>query len=150
VGQGAETDLRIKRKPFQQFGKEEIRHLFDESYQKLYGRTYPETPVEFVTFRVRASLPERSFHIPRLKNDVAPLEDCIKGKREAYSLIRRAYIPFTVYDRLRLFSGAVLNGPAIVEEKESTIIIGEDAAGTVDGYGFVWITINSDKTKSIK
>jgi len=43
-----------------------------------------------------------------------------------------------------------LNGPAIVEEKESTIIIGEDAAGTVDGYGFVWITINSDKTKSIK
>ncbi|MEE8415080.1 MAG: hydantoinase/oxoprolinase family protein [Desulfobacterales bacterium] len=150
VGQGAETDLSLKRKPFQQFGKEEIRHLFDESYRKIYGRTYPETPVEFVTFKVRASLPERSFHIPQLKNDVVPLEDCIKGKREAYSLIQKAYIPFTVYDRLVLFSGAVLNGPAIVEERESTIIIGEDAAGTVDEYGFVWITINSDKTKSIK
>ena len=145
VGQGAETDLSIERKSFQQFAKEEIRHLFDDSYRKLYGRTYAETPVEFVTFKVRASLPERSFDIPHLKNDRIPLQDCIKGKREAYSLIRRTYIPFTVYDRLRLFSGAVLSGPAIIEEKESTIIIGEDATGTVDEYGFVWITINSEK-----
>jgi N-methylhydantoinase A len=52
VGQGAETDLTIEPKPFQQWKKEEIRDFFDEVYQKLYGRTYPDTPVEFVTFRI--------------------------------------------------------------------------------------------------
>jgi N-methylhydantoinase A len=32
-------------------------------------------------------------------------------------------------------------GPAIIEEKESTIVIGEDARARVDEYGFVWIDI---------
>ena len=35
-------------------------------------------------------------------------------------------------------------GPAIIEERESTIIIGEDANGSVDEFGFVWITLNSE------
>jgi N-methylhydantoinase A len=30
-------------------------------------------------------------------------------------------------------------GPAIVEEKESTIVVGEDAVARVEEFGFVWI-----------
>ncbi len=142
VGQGAETDLPIKNKPFEQWKKAEIRDLFDEVYQKLYGRTYPETPVEFVTFKVRASLPERPFRIPPLGSKEGFLEDCIKGERNAFSLLKKEFIPFKVYDRFKLFPGASIQGPAIVEEKESTIIIGEDAKASVDEYGFVWINLN--------
>ncbi|RLC03996.1 MAG: hypothetical protein DRI57_28665, partial [Deltaproteobacteria bacterium] len=65
--------------------------------------------------------------------------DCAKGERPAFSLIKKVFIPFTVYDRSELFPGAVMKGPAIIEERESTIIIGEDAEGSVDEYGFVWI-----------
>ena len=144
VGQGAETDLSIENKPFDQWKKEEIRALFDGVYQKLYGRTYPETPVEFVTFKVRASLPERPFHIPPLKNTGESIDDCRKGERQAYSLIKKEYIPYQVFDRFKLFPGASLNGPAIIEEKESTIVIGEDAKASVDEYGFVWIDLNAE------
>ncbi len=144
VGQGAETDLGLEQKPFNQWGKAQIRELFDEVYQKLYGRTYPETPVEFVTFKVRASLPQREFRIPPLQQTTGKLTDCIKGKRRAFSLVRKEYLPFTVYDRFKLFPGAVMKGPAIIEEKESTIIVGEDAQAGVDAYGFVWITMNAE------
>jgi N-methylhydantoinase A len=144
VGQGAETDLSIDAKPFDQWEKEQIRKLFDAVYQKLYGRTYPETPVEFVTFKVRASLPERPFRIPPLKNTGTSIEDCLKGERQAFSLIKKEYIPYKVFDRSKLFAGATLPGPAIIEEKESTIIVGEDAKASVDEYGFVWITLNSE------
>jgi N-methylhydantoinase A len=144
VGQGAETDLSIDAKPFKQWKKKQIREFFDGVYQKRYGRTYPETPVEFVTFKVRASLPERPFSIPPLKNTATSIEDCVKGERRAFSLIKKEYIPFKVFDRFKLFSGAKLPGPAIIEEKESTIIVGEDAGATVDEYGFVWITLNSE------
>jgi N-methylhydantoinase A len=144
VGQGAETDLAIETKPFDHWEKEQIRALFDEVYQKLYGRTYPETPVEFVTFKVRASLPERPFRIPPLKNMATSIEDCLKGERNAFSLIQKKYIPYMVFDRLKLFAGAALQGPAIIEEKESTIIVGEDASASVDECGFVWITLNSE------
>ena len=144
VGQGAETDLSIDAKPFNQWKKEQIRELFDAVYQKLYGRTYPETPVEFVTFKVRASLPERPFSIPPLKNTATSIEDCVKGERQAFSLVKKEYIPFKVYDRFKLFPDAKLSGPAIIEEKESTIIVGEDAAASVDEYGFVWIDLMSE------
>jgi N-methylhydantoinase A len=142
VGQGAETDLIIERKSFSRWEKRQIRELFDEVYKKLYGRTYPETPVEFVTFKVRASLPQREFRIPPLRQTEGKLADCIKGERPAFSLVCREYIPFTVYDRFKLFPGAIMEGPAIIEEKESTIIIGEDAKASVDEYGFVWINLN--------
>jgi len=35
-------------------------------------------------------------------------------------------------------------GPAIIEERESTIIVGEDAKASVDESGFVWINLISD------
>ena len=144
VGQGAETDLFIEPRPFVQWEKSQIRSRFDDAYQNLYGRTYPDTPVEFVTFKVRASLPKREFRIPPLRQSTGELADCIKGERPAFSLISKEYIPFTVYDRFALFPGAIVGGPAIIEEKESTIVIGEDAKARVDEYGFVWIDLNSE------
>jgi len=142
VGQGAETDLVVEPKSFDTFSKEGIRKLFDVEYKRLYGRTYHETPVEFVTFKVRASLPKRPFSIPKLSNETADIQDCIKGERPAFSIIQKDYIPFTVYDRSQLFANASISGPAIIEERESTIVIGEDANARIDEYGFVWIELN--------
>ncbi|MDJ0816277.1 MAG: hydantoinase/oxoprolinase family protein [Desulfobacterales bacterium] len=144
VGQGAETDLSIESKPFQQWERDQIRDLFDAAYQKLYGRTYPDTPVEFVTFKVRASLPQRDFRIPPLAPMEGRLQDCIKGERPAFCLNRKDFIPYTVYDRAKLSPGASISGPAIIEEKESTIVIGAAADARVDQYGFVWIDLNPD------
>jgi N-methylhydantoinase A len=152
LGQGAETDLPIERTPFHKLSKAQVRKRFDAVYQKLYGRTYPDNPLEFVTFKVRASLPERPFRLPASASGSGAasspsvrrkgaISDCIKGRRPAFSLLKKKFVPFTVYDRLRLFPGAKVQGPAILEEKESTIVIGEDAAGRVDEFGFVWIEI---------
>ena len=145
VGQGAETDLIIDPKPFTQWTRQEIRDRFDTEYKRLYGRTYPETPVEFVTFKVRATLPTRPFTMPKLTTDQTSLDACIKGQRKAFSVLQKDYIDFTVYDRSQLFAGAAFAGPAIIEERESTIVMGEDAAATVDDKGFVWIRIGEEK-----
>lgn len=141
MGQGAETTIPIDNRPFTEWRVEEIRRLFDEHYKKLYGRTYPETPVEFVTFRVRARLADRPFTMPPMNSKETILDAARKGERAAYSLISNAYIPYTVYDRYKLFPGAHIKGPAIIEERESTVIIGEDARAGVDNYGFLWIDL---------
>lgn len=141
VGQGAEIDLTIEPKAFTAFSKPEIRTMFDQEYKRLYGRTSVESPVEFVTFKVRASLPKKPFSISKLTTQNRDLQTCIKGQRQAFSVIKKAYIPFTVYDRSKLFAGAQFNGPAIIEERESTIVLGEDTAIRVDEFGFIWINI---------
>ena len=141
VGQGAEIDLEIEIKDFTKFSKNEIRTMFDEEYKRLYGRTSAESPVEFVTFKVRASLPKKPFTISKLSTQNRDIKACIKGQRSAFSIIKKEYIPFTVYDRSKLFAHAEFEGPAIIEERESTIVIGEDTKARVDEFGFIWVQI---------
>jgi hypothetical protein len=57
--------------------------------------------------------------------------------------VARDFIPYTVYDRYKLFPNAKLKGPAIIEEKESTVVVGEDASVSVDDFGFLWIDIST-------
>ncbi len=144
VGQGSETNVPIPKDSFTKLSKEEIRRRFDEVYEKLYGRTYPDSEVEFINFKVRASLPERLIQFPPLKAEGKSLDQAIKGKRKAYSPLAREFIPYTVYDRYQLFPRAMFKGPAIIEEKESTVIVGEDATVSVDDFGFLWIDIKHE------
>ncbi len=140
VGQGAETNVPIAAKDFSKLKKEEVRALFDEVYKKLYGRTYPDSEVEFINFKVRASLPEKLLQLPKLtKKKGQKLEQAIKGQRKAYSAIAGDFIPYTVYDRYKLFPEATFRGPAIIEERESTLIVGEDTTIRADGFGFLWV-----------
>ena len=141
VGQGSETNLALSERAFTLLNKEGIRRRFDDIYEKLYGRTYPDSAVEFINFKVRARLPERLLQLPSAGDGAHSLEGAIKGQRPAYSGMAKDYIPYTVYDRYRLFPGVTFEGPAIVEERESTVIVGEDASVVVDEYGFLWVNL---------
>jgi N-methylhydantoinase A/oxoprolinase/acetone carboxylase beta subunit len=141
LGQGSETNIAIDERDFGKANKDEIRSLFDEVYKKLYGRTYPDTPVEFINFRVRVSLPKKLLQLPRWKSIGCSLEDAIKGKRKAYSPIAGDFIDYTVYDRYAISSEVSFKGPAIIEERESTVVVGEDTSVSVDEYGFLWIDL---------
>ena len=141
IGQGSETNIPIPESNFTSVKKKDVRKRFDEIYEKLYGRTYPDSPVEFINFRVRASLPERLLKLPKIDKKTGLLDDAVKGQRQAYSGIAKDFIPYTVYDRYKLFTGAEFKGPAIIEERESTVIAGEDASISVDEYGFLWIEL---------
>ena len=145
VGQGAEINVPASSGDFTQHERADIRRSFDEVYKKLYGRTYPESEAEFINFKVRASLPERLLQLPKLEGkEGQSLDAAIKGERLAYSAMARDFIPYTVYDRYKLFPYAQFRGPAIIEEKESTLIVGEDAHVSVDEFGFLWIDLKEE------
>jgi len=141
IGQGAETNVPISERDFKNINKEEVRRRFDEVYEKLYGRTYPDSELEFINFKVRASLPERLLQLPKLENKGHSLDEAMKGQRKAYSPMARDFILYTVYDRYKLSPAVKFQGPAIIEEKESTLIVGEDALVSTDDFGFLWIDL---------
>jgi N-methylhydantoinase A/oxoprolinase/acetone carboxylase beta subunit len=144
IGQGSETSLAIAECDFGALDPGELRRRFDEAYARLYGRTYPESPVEFVNFCVRASLPVKQLALPRIAQR-GRTQDAVKGERKAYCGSVRDFIPHVVYDRYRLSPDAELSGPAIVEERESTVIIGEHARARVDEFGFLWIDLPKER-----
>jgi N-methylhydantoinase A/oxoprolinase/acetone carboxylase beta subunit len=139
VGQGSETHVRISGEDFSCLKRETVREWFDRVYEKLYGRTYPDSPVELINFKVRASLPVRFLQFPKIRKDAGGPQTAIKGTRMAYSSLARDYVAHAVYDRYKLLAGAKFAGPAVIEEKESTVVVGEDAVVSVDEYGFLWV-----------
>ena len=54
-------------------------------------------------------------------------------KREIYLPEKDGFAAVPVYDRYRLDPGAAFDGPAVVEERESTVIVGPDSRAEVDG-----------------
>ncbi|MFZ0448854.1 MAG: hydantoinase/oxoprolinase family protein [Desulfatiglandaceae bacterium] len=144
IGQGSEMNIAIPDRHFAEVSIEELRERYDDLYRKLYGRTYPDSQVEFINFRVRASLPERLLKLSRKNLAGRNLENAIKGQRAAYSGIVGDFLPYTVYDRYLLPSDVEFRGPAIIEERESTVIVGEDATASVDEFGFIWIDLKEE------
>ncbi len=154
VGQGSETNVPLPAGEMTALSPKDLRRRFDEVYERLYGRTYPDSDLELVSFRVRASLPEKLLELPRLEpasgeggaggaGDAAPADPAaaLKGERPAYCALTGDYVSHGVYDRYRLGPGARFSGPAIVEERESTVVVGRDASVRVDSFGFLWIDL---------
>ena len=66
--------------------------------------------------------------------DTGTAEEALKGTRRVYHPEWREYRNTPVYDRYRLAPGATFVGPAIVEERESTVVIGPGGRARVDDF----------------
>jgi N-methylhydantoinase A len=114
-----------------------VKHLetiigtFENTYQALYGRKGPEVPLEIINWRVVARGPQPQLDM-KLQREQTKAADAIKGSRSAYFSARGDYGETPVYDRYLLTPGMTFAGPAIVEERESTLIIGARGRARVD------------------
>jgi N-methylhydantoinase A len=130
AGQGHEIRIDL---PDGQLGPHHlpsIRETFETVYRSLFGRTGPDVPLEGVSWRVLAAGPRPFVRL----NAGAPAEgkNALKGQRPVYFPEWQEHRPTRVYDRYLLAPGAELEGPAIVEERESTTVIGPGARIQID------------------
>jgi N-methylhydantoinase A len=131
LGQGETVTVELGEK----LGTDPARQLqdgFEEAYVRLYGRRPPGVESEVMTWRVRVMGP-----LPKLdvKLRSGPVIQAGKGSRPVWFAEANRFVDARVYDRYRLAPGAKVTGPAVVEERESTMIIGPGGAGRVDEFG---------------
>ena len=117
-----------------------MRQAFETEYLRLYGRLGPPVPVEVITWRVVSSGPRPDLHLSTPPEGTGDAEAARKGMRRAYAPERGGMTDVAVYDRYRLGPGATFAGPAIVEERESTTVIGPGATVSVDDQGNLVVT----------
>jgi N-methylhydantoinase A len=131
VGQGHEVSVTL---PDGTLGPEHLTAIaiaFEEIYRALYGRKGPDVPLEVINWRVMASGPQPAMNF-KLARDPANHPDTRKGSRSAYFPEHGRYVDTAVYNRYALTPGMKFNGPAIVEERESTLIVGVGGHARVD------------------
>jgi N-methylhydantoinase A len=120
VGQGHE--VRVLLPPDELRETEPLVERFEREYEQLYGRRGPDVPVEAINWRVVSSGPR-----PELELAAVALEESSRppqGARRAYFPTLGGYVETPVYDRYALRPGTRFDGPAIVEERESTLVVG--------------------------
>ena len=131
VGQGHEVSVALPDGDLGAAHLAQITAEFEATYRGLYGRKGPEVPLEVINWRVVASGPRPPMNL-RLSRDAAQRSEPRKGARRAYFPESGGYVETAVYDRYALQPGMTFTGPAIVEERESTLIVGARGQARID------------------
>jgi N-methylhydantoinase A len=131
IGQGYNVEVGISKKVLMSKNITAIQQLFEAVYLTQFGRIEPHMAIEIVSWRVVTSGP-----IPKIDLAVARTGvhsgDFSKGYRQIYFGPKNDFVSAPVYERSKIKAGHEFEGPAIFEERESTIVIPPGSHSYVD------------------
>lgn len=131
-GQGYEIEIEIPTREMKAGEIKRLKEMFETRYQELYSLSGLSESIEIVNFKVSASGP-----VPEVKlvsEQVTPAETALKGSRTVFFADPNDYIDCKVYDRYKLMPGMRIEGPAVVEERESTCVLEPGTTALVDEF----------------
>jgi N-methylhydantoinase A len=132
IGQGNEITIWVGEGDKWPASNEQVVKAFEEDYRRIYGLTIPDVGVEAVTWRLSAY---------SKANEFEPLAEFSRtaGKPHRTRPVRfsrgSAAIDTPVYRRGDIGIGQKIEGPVIVEERETTAVIRPNWTVTVGEDG---------------
>ncbi|MEM9220823.1 MAG: hydantoinase/oxoprolinase family protein [Pseudomonadota bacterium] len=122
--------------------REVLQGAFEESYQSSYGRLLKNVPVRVMNYRVAVvgRRPPLDMSLFSPQDGVAPKEARL-GEREIFAGGKTWQA--AIYDRLRLAVGSRIEGPALLEQPDTTIFVDPGLSAQVDRFGNLLIAPSS-------
>ena len=112
---------------------DELHARFDALHEGLFGHRLPEEPLELVNLRTRCVARRPRPELPRTRMAAGtPTPD---GVRRAYSPGEMCFRQFAVYHGDSMDGGRRLEGPAIVELPQTTLVVPAVFAVSLDEAG---------------
>jgi N-methylhydantoinase A len=134
-GQQNEVGVTFGEDPRRTHDSAALRAAFEAAYQAQYSLTLGDVDIEVVSWRVTASGPL----IARTnRTEFAPRAAGPRSRRSVHFAGLAEPVP--VYDRPALALGQVVSGPALIEERETTIVILPGWRARVDETGCIMAT----------
>src|SRR5262249_29771419 len=134
-GQTPYMNLSIDRPPAISLDVEEILVRYEDSYLREFGYMLPRdfASIEFVNARVAAIGLTQESKPPR-NSSPGKLADAKLGTRPVYFEDAGDFVEAAIYDRSLFRNGVKLEGPAIAEQTDSTVVLPPGASARVDEY----------------
>jgi N-methylhydantoinase A len=141
VGQGHEVEAPV---PPGRLGPDSVPVItaaFEAAYTALYHRLPQGVAIDALNWRLTVSGPPGDVRMgrragapttPGSATASSGVGDALKTRRMAYFAEANGFVDTPVYDRYALAPETVFDGPAIVEERESTAVLGPGARCRVD------------------
>ena len=116
--------------------RETVQKAFDTAYQASFSRLLPGLAAKIVNLRTAAIGRRPKFDLKTLAPDAdCSIEKARTGTRPVW--FDGGWHETTIYARLDLPVGAVVEGPAILEQPDATVLVDPDLAARVDELGNV-------------
>jgi N-methylhydantoinase A len=142
VGQGYELTIGVPEGALSADVLSQVRQAFEDAYARRYGFSSPDQRVEATTWKLTAYGYSQTVELPRYERQVDSQGDAVTEVRSAYFPELGGYTDTRVYDRYLLFPGARVDGPAIVEERESTTVIPPGMTAVADEHANLIVEVS--------
>ena len=116
---------------------EDIVQTFHKIHERLYSYCTPETPLEIVNLRVTGVGRVKKTALEKPAASDADVKNALKNTRQIYFEEYAEWRDIPVYDRDKLFAGHSIQGPAVIEERITTIIVHPNWDARIDEFGNV-------------
>jgi len=142
AGQGYEIAVALPPGPYSGDDLEKLREAFFATYTATYGdRAFDRTAaIDGVHWRLTTVAATPGI---RLEQTPPGRGAVPSGRRSIYVPERAGFVESPVYDRYNLGSGDVVEGPAVIEERESTVVLIPNSRATVDALGNIVVDIHA-------
>lgn len=135
-GQNYELSLPLEEHDLGAADCERLVAAFNALHKQTYGFSSETETVEFVNMKVKISEISEAPPLPKLQP--GPGAEPVAQRRTLFDTSERHDTP--VFRREALAAGQILNGPAIVEQLDTTILVFPDDRCVVDEWGNLIIT----------
>ena len=121
-GQGNEITIWVDKGADWTVSMAEVQAMFEEEYRRIFGLAIPDVSIEVVTWRLAASAELPEVEPSLIAGGEVPDGGSVVGRPVVFE---RGSLPVDtpVYRRDRLAPGTRFDGPAVVEERETTSVI---------------------------
>lgn len=119
---------------------EQLMQAFADKYDALYGKgsAFRDAGMEIGVFRVAAI---GTIRRPTLSQQAVLGGETTVTHRDVYWRALKRFASTPIYDGAKLAAHVRIEGPAIIELPETTIVLHPGSAGQLDGYGNFIISI---------
>lgn len=135
-GQGYNVEVNLPHTDKLKNLHSQLHKLFEDAYEKIFSTSFKDKPVEIETWKVEVRgtpPPVDNLHLAMTSEQS---QGALKGSRQVYFPENdESFVDCKVYDRYALKPGEKLTGPALIEETETTYVIGVDDVVQVDESG---------------
>jgi N-methylhydantoinase A len=143
-GQTPYMNLKLDEVPSSAAEVDALVAKYRERYEAEFGYQLPEdvATVEIVNARVAAIGLTDDVVLPTT-GDGASAEDALTGERPVYFDETEDFTDTPIYDRAKLGGGAELEGPAVIEQTDTTVLVPPGAQAKVDSYLNIVIDVST-------
>jgi len=140
AGQGHELRVRLpgpEAGAIDSAALQVLAEAFETAYEKVYGLRIPGSAVEVVTWSVTVTTappPVTPAVLPE-----APRARAAAAQRPAWEPARGEAQPFGLHWRFDLAPGERVDGPALVAEHETTVVVPAGWQARLDSHGHLWM-----------